>query len=619
MDSGAEKLQLRVSQQDLRKLSFCGHTPKKLRAWIEGLPKVNIGETARLLYSAIQELNRLKIDPLTRYHMLEVMRPSIHYVCDSLSKHYLNQSIVLPEKANKVANLAQALQNHLAMGYKIAVVQGIAKIKDHEIAQMVACAIHRALSDLSCTLLRCYQLYFPTPTNLWRELHRLYLLAEHHNLLRYEIEDNEFENLKNSGIHHAYLRSLLIATAKPNQLRQNEIALIFKATTAWSKLSKISAQLDDSHLFVANLMSDSAPVYSSLIANREKSQHYRYIDSNNLATQIHDVLRTPDHFSENANLNFYLPRGFDDDLLRHLIQSWGCLTQRSFSRATHSGRINICLGQSATHYYLANKTEFDTVLRGYHESGLVDGHDNPFLNTPQSFTGSSGKNGNGASDIWAFAYDAADGGLGPDLDKLKKISLDDKATDMKKDQANLPPLFESFSCGLINTSPGGFCVSWGDQVPKLVKTGEIVGVREDNQSTWSVGVIRWVKQFKNEGARMGIELLAPDAIPVGTKVFNKTGATTEYMRALLLPELKAIGQSATLITPKIAFHVGNKILLNQQGVEDKAQLIKQMTSTASFTQFQFKYLNKKPPSTDKEPSNSPLNKDSDFDSIWSSL
>ena len=245
--------------------------------------------------------------------MLEALRPSIHYVCDSLAKHYLNQSIVLPDKANKVANLAQALQNHLAMGYKIAVSQGTVKIKDNGVDQMVASAIHRALCDLSYTLLRCYQLYFPTPANLWRELHRLYLLAEHHQLLDYEIEDSELDPLKSSCIHHAYLSAILIATAKPNQLRQQEIALIYQATTVWSKLTKIGAALDDSHLFVVNLASDSAPVYASLIANKEKSQYYRYIECGSLATQLKDILRTPDHYSKDVKLDLHLPHGFHDE------------------------------------------------------------------------------------------------------------------------------------------------------------------------------------------------------------------------------------------------------------------------------------------------------------------
>ena len=99
------------------------------------------------------------------------------------------------------------------------------------------------------------------------------------------------------------------------------------------------------------------------------------------------------------------------------------------------------------------------------------------------------------------------------------------------------------------------------------------------------------------------------------------------MRTLMLPELRAIGQPATLITPNIAFHVGYKVNINESGLVSKGQLIKQVTSTASFSQFQFKML---VPAAGREElveeraapqaeERSKKAQDDDFDSIWSSL
>jgi hypothetical protein len=160
-------------------------------------------------------------------------------------------------------------------------------------------------------------------------------------------------------------------------------------------------------------------------------------------------------------------------------------------------------------------------------------------------------------------------------------------------------------------------------VPPQVKTGEIIGIQENADSMWSIGVIRWVKQFKNEGARMGVELLAPKADACGAQAIHKKGGVTEYMRALILPELKAIGQPATLITPNIAFHVGYKVNVNQSGHTIKAQLVKQVSSTASFNQFQYKPLTPTATQTtaaSAAPQQQKPNKDDDdFDSIWSSL
>jgi len=50
---------LRVSTPTQSRLSFCDATPRDLKRWIANLPKANIGETARLLYQALGELNQL--------------------------------------------------------------------------------------------------------------------------------------------------------------------------------------------------------------------------------------------------------------------------------------------------------------------------------------------------------------------------------------------------------------------------------------------------------------------------------------------------------------------------------------------------------------------------------
>lgn len=58
-----------------------------------------------------------------RLQLLELFRPEVHFVCAHLERHFLNQAIVLDERPRKIANLCQALQNHLAIGYKLIVVR----------------------------------------------------------------------------------------------------------------------------------------------------------------------------------------------------------------------------------------------------------------------------------------------------------------------------------------------------------------------------------------------------------------------------------------------------------------------------------------------------------------
>jgi len=124
---------------------------------------------------------------------------------------------------------------------------------------------------------------------------------------------------------------------------------------------------------------------------------------------------------------------------------------------------------------------------------------------------------------------------------------------------------------------------------------------------------------------MGVELIAPKAEACGTQAIHKKGGATEYMRTLMLPELRAIGQPATLITPNITFHIGYKVNINENGHISKGQLIKQVTSTASFAQFQFKMLVPAPGRGAEAEhklagmDQSKSGPEDDFDSIWSSL
>ncbi|HET8708130.1 MAG TPA: GTPase, partial [Pseudomonadales bacterium] len=248
---------------------------------------------------------------------------------------------------------------------------------------------------------------------------------------------------------------------------------------------------------------------------------------------------------------------------------------------------------------------------------IQDDSNNPFLTRR-----SDGSKAYAAGDAWSHALNLAAAPPPTTFERgAREISYDISKFQTDKENAP-PPKYDIFSCRLVNSSPGGYCLQWTSATPASVKTGEILAVRETEQSNWAIAVIRWVKQFKTEGTRMGIELLAPKATPAAARVVQKTGDLTEYMRALVLPELRAIGQPSTLITPSVPFQVGQKIMCTLNGEELKGQLIKLVTSTASISQFQFKLFGQKmeeQPQKQSAPLASPTKNDDDFDSLWSSL
>lgn len=149
--------------------------------------------------------------------------------------------------------------------------------------------------------------------------------------------------------------------------------------------------------------------------------------------------------------------------------------------------------------------------------------------------------------------------------------------------------YQFYDTDTLDTSPGGYRIRWNEPLPASVQTGELIAMREATDPRWCVSVVRWIRQDA-DGTFMGIELLAPRAIPLAVRVLNKRGGPTDFARALLLPELQPIGQPATLLTPPLPFQEGKKIHILKQGIQTTAQLTQCVFKTESFNQFTFRML-----------------------------
>ena len=204
MEGKTLKPDLRVPEQKTASLSFCDTTPKAFRVWIDQLPMANIGEVSRQLYHAIIELNHLFLTPQQRMQFLELIREKIHFVCNELSRHYLGLAVALPEKQRKIANLSQALQLHLAGGYKLCLLEFIDNGGLDKNRRQIATAAHRAISELSATILRSHQLYCPSPAQSWLECHRLYRFAHRNKLSVVQVEDDTLLHRRTSSVADAY-------------------------------------------------------------------------------------------------------------------------------------------------------------------------------------------------------------------------------------------------------------------------------------------------------------------------------------------------------------------------------------------------------------------------------
>jgi len=569
-----------VPEAELEALSFCATEPGALAEWVIALPMANTTDTAAQVRQATWEIARLNVGPEARLALLEQIRPILHYLCARLDRNAATSHA----HGDAIARLAQRLQTNLCSGYKSVVVAGLreraaGRTLDRDLLPQ---AIHRALSDLSRTLLRTLQFYVEPADRLWFELNQLYLLAERLDATRTKVEDAENHKRPATTPADAYLRSLLLACCKPNQMRYRQLAEVFNCLEDWCAFVSLEPDATAAQ-FAVDLESEHGPIYKRLMHDAVEP---RGIRTDVLVYQIESYLR-------DLPCDIRVPDGTTEGQLRHLAEAWGEMRPRSHRRTDTSGTIKVCVGMRSAHYFLSGGVEFQDLLD--EPDAFVDGELNPFLLDQAS---RDRHRPHTVKDVWDDAFDVGaripenpsiadpdrilrQGKQGPQAGQSKQGGRQEAAAERSSHQI--------YDTTAIDTSPGGYQIRWNDPLPPQLQTGEILALREAQDHRWCIAVIRWIRQNES-GTAMGIELLAPRAIPVAARVIQKVGGPTSYARALMLPELAPIGQPATLITPRLPFQPGQKIHLQKQGVRSTAQLIKCVLKTESVNQFTYRML-----------------------------
>lgn len=454
-----------------------------------------------------------------------------------LARHFLNQPLSLAEAPLKSAVIAQALQKHMCSGYVAAARELESRSrKGKQPDSRLALALHRAITGSGLILLRNYQLYSQTPSNLWLELHTLYQLAEYNQLLDQAVGDPLLRESSSSTVAQAYVRVLLLACARPNQMRQTDVAATYEVLESWSHLARVqgSRRSEPDNIFVIDFASDLAPLY--------KSRFTGSADDRLRELNVSALLSAFRQQGDARSGALRIPHTISLALLEHLQNAWGSRQQRSFDRRPGRGSVEVCVGLSSFHHHTSGEQSFHDFL-GISENDEIDLADY-------------------AEDAWFTAGD--------------------------KSHAARREEFPIHTARVGNSGPGGYRLDW-QTISAQAKAGEVVGLREVGRHRWALGVIRWLQQVA-EGTQLGIQLLAPRATAYGGAVEQSNGDFSDYRRVLMLPELKAANQPATLITAYAPFQEGQRVRLSRKGETSTVTLQRRVFSTGSVSQFTFRQL-----------------------------
>jgi len=559
MENQQNSLFLPVPSPSQQRLTFCEATPKGLARWIGALPKANLGEMSRQIYSALNELNELTTAPDNRLQLLELLRSEVFSICVRLEVELLQHPLLLDKRAQQISALYQSLQARLAAGYKLIVIQqlqaagsGHAEARDKT---PVATALQRACYSLRTLLLHAGQMHRPPARGLWLELHRMYQLACKVGLQQMPISDAQSASGELS-CERTWLCAVLLGCVRTNQIHQEGIAPLLNAFERWSARVKLQAAHAESTLFVVAVQRDAPPRYRSLFED-EDAGSLLGLNLSALVLAIEQELMAEE-----------LPTGLCSELLRHLLSDFSAPAERRAQRLPAEGELTLCLGLRALHYFLAGERPFAETL------GEKDSQGSAF---------DAAQEDEPKVDAWGGVL----GGVEGLADASGNIAFKPKSTgstDALEETEDYPLYVEK----LHNRSSGGYCINWQREHGAQPQIGELVGIREQGRAGWKVAQVRWIFQ---EGAavRVGIERIADTAQPCGLqRQRGSAGKTAPFLRALLLESAK--DAPPRLITPSLPFVQGDPVCINIEGDESLAVLERRVSGSLNFNLFAYSAL-----------------------------
>lgn len=601
MDS-TTAVNLSIPRQNLHKFGLFELDAQAAETWAKELPVTNTRSVVQQLRHALSDLNHVKLPAQLRYDIMEALRPKLDVALANLSKRFLNQPLVMPEEPRQMAEVADSLYSMIRTAYTIVAIQAVEQrdaAGETNPARLTGEAIQRALLYAGRKILQSYQLYNPIEMRGWQTVHQLYVLAQDEGLDQLPVSDPLGGG---ATVTAAYLQVVLLGCGKPNQMRQNDLAAFYRGLKGWSEYVSIEDSASKKGLFLVDLESDQAPLYAWLY-NEEPNDHCRLIDTKGLTEHLEQLKSTVGKEGIVFDKDITMP----GNILDHLIASLSIMSLRNFNRTRTSDSLAVCFGLSSTHYHISGERVFEQMLYGddYIPPAVDPALANPFLHA--SDAADAVEDTDVAAESEAATVAAEQAALEEEM--LAQLAQED---------AQLPPeeRYPILRVPLADASPGGYCLELTDAIPGDIKTGDIAGLKEQQNKDWMIAVIRWVSHSEDEKTFIGLELLSPRAMPYGARILRKTGQQSAPLRVLLLPEIKLVGQPHTLITPRAGFRERQKITLLSRGEEFYIQLQRQVATTGSFSQYDFRYIKNLEDILEEDKSRAP---EAAYDSMWNNI
>ena len=469
---------------------------RRIKAWMDALPRANQQATLQQLSSALQTLRATQLDGLTRLATLEALRPLLLDAVAYLGTHLQANSFPLPQAKEKAAEQLLSFQRELALGYRLALVDACAPSGGVPFMRgaQVALALVRAISHGSRHLAESYLLYRKPEIGVWITLHALFRFAQNAGLADRPIEDPA-ERIALTA-RRRYAQALLLALSNPWRFTQREQQELWTVTRDFSGLLAFHSQPQGDAALAVPVNEDRGPGDLVAAGGVSDNQALLWVDLSTLRRLLDIALSG----NVEGMLHVRLDRSHtvvaSGELLQRLRQSWDHASDRGYQRLGAGHALETVVGLSSLHYHLAGSLDFDSFMHEVRGVGLV-GEERA---------------------AWTHA------GAG--------------AARMPTAQARV-----------LDQSLGGYHLAWDRAEAVRARVGELVGLAPilrggdlaREARSWMVGVIRWLRYDPQGGVDAGVELIARRACAVELRSLDTAGVARAPMRGIQIDHLRPNG------------------------------------------------------------------------------
>ncbi len=460
--------------------------------WVDALPYANSGVLMRELQDALQKLNRSPLKPSLRLELLEHYRqPCLRL----LQNREVQTSAVHAgtfEKVRAETGELRQLLAELANGYKRVLSDSLTGRSRWGKNKTVATATQRSIHCLVNQQLLCFEQYHSIPAALWRELGELWAFAEKSGFHQQSGKANASSADAHLSPENLYKQILLCSLVDPCHLAYGAIWKISRLLTSYTDKAVFQVGKPIDKLTGLFLVPTNGEAPSPCREAPTAVDSCQLLDTSPLLTALRTQLELPpkSHSSETHAL------------LQHMVRAFSLPPQRHLPRAAGKGEVLIASGLSTLHHYLGEgSTDTTTGIAG---------------NEPHAETG-----------------DADDIEIGlPDNEFTSGPAIHSYATE---------------SWEITNEGPGGVGMLRQLSPGVTPRVGELVGIRSQPETRWSIGVVRWLNIGENGAHQAGVQLLGKKARAVMLRPTESKASALNQLPALVLAAADDSGKPTLLI------------------------------------------------------------------------